>query len=101
MTTRFREGGREYLIPYLGESWTYVPNQRIELIAEGPLRKAKIVKCPKGNSGAAFYRVNVIVKKHSNLLIDISSRKGKCSWSKRLNTLNVTYCHLCIKLSRT
>lgn len=53
MTTRFDEEDNEFSIPFLGESWSHVPNQRILFSMTNKTRTAELIKssfCPKGSA---------------------------------------------------
>jgi len=57
MTTRFDSQGQDYHVPFLGESWTYIPNRRIQLGMEGDSRTATLIKCPMSTLGSGQYSI--------------------------------------------
>lgn len=59
LTPRFDKKGEEYFVPYLGESWFHVPNQRLQLYwsKTGNARVAEIVKSSHAAPGKVYYKV--------------------------------------------
>lgn len=60
LTTRFhQQNGKEYFVPFLGDAWFHVPNQRIHLYwnKRQKSRVAEIVKSPCAATASVRYRV--------------------------------------------
>lgn len=58
MTTRFDSEGQDYHVPFLGESWTYIPNRRIQLGTEENSRTATLIKCPFSTLGSGKFSIS-------------------------------------------
>ncbi|CAL8095252.1 unnamed protein product [Orchesella dallaii] len=58
VTTRFDQSGNEYFVPFLGDSWNYIPNQRINLRWGNDRRRvAEIVKSSYAAAASVNFRI--------------------------------------------
>jgi len=57
MTTRFEEDSGEIFVPYFGESWHHIPNQRVYFRWLENCRVAELIKCSTLPTALANYRI--------------------------------------------
>lgn len=67
MTTRFDPIGRDYLVPFMGDMWSHVPNQRIHFQFKDGTRKAKIVKSSSVPEAEVEFKVTGVGIRDSHL----------------------------------